>query len=149
MKKIVALSLVALLFASCDTKNGGGSEPNNGVEVSGGDTVKMEEGDSLSVAVPVADAAHAELWSYLYSHEFVSDNNTLTFYKDNGYLNEKRILDGLQVCDNDGSASSIIGLVLPSGRQARLAVILDENMHAVVDMTDANNYVYYLEKEEE
>ena len=149
MKRIFSLSLIVLLLASCDAKTGKSSEESSEVNSSASDTVKAEDGDTLTAAIPVSDAAHADLWSYLYSHEFVSENNTLTFYKDNGYVNEKRVLDGLQVCDNDGTASAIVGLVLPSGRQVRLAVILDENMHAVVDMTDPNNLVYYLEKDEE
>ena len=144
MKRLI-LPIMAFSIIACD---GPSKQPEGGNVNENGDIVVVDA-DSLSEAEEVKDTANAELWAYLYSHEFVSGDNTLTFFKDRAYVNDKRVFDALVVSDNDDSAYAMTGLYISNGRQVRLAVIRDENTRAVIDVTNPDQFVYYVEKEME
>lgn len=116
---------------------------NNPIKPSNSDSTENTE------AVQVKDSANADLWAYLYSHEFVSDTFSLTFYGDKAYINDERMVDALVVSENEESVATLVGVSPRNGRTIRLAVIRDEKNRTVVDMTDKENAVFYFEKEVE
>jgi len=105
--------------------------------------------DSDSLATQVKDSLNAELWGYLYTHEFVSDSLTLTFYGDKGYVNGDRIVDALVVSDNEEQVASLVGVSPRNNKTIKLAVIRDGDNHSVVDVTDPSHTVFFVEKEVE
>ncbi|MBO4529647.1 MAG: hypothetical protein J5767_03320 [Paludibacteraceae bacterium] len=105
--------------------------------------------DSDSLATQVKDSLNAELWAYLYTHEFVSDSMTLTFYGDKGYVNDDRIVDALVVSENEEQVASLVGVSPINGKTVRLAVVRDGDNHSVVDVTDPSRTVFFVEKEVE
>ena len=105
--------------------------------------------DSDSLATQVKDSLNAELWAYLYTHEFVADSLTLTFYGDKGYINDDRIVDALVVSENEEQVASLVGVSPLNGKTIKLAVIRDGDNHSVVDVTDPSHTVFYVEKEVE
>jgi hypothetical protein len=102
-----------------------------------------------TIAIVIDDERNADLWAYLYTHEFVSDSLTLNFSGDKGYVNDVRIVDALSVSDNDDQAAALVGVNPHDGKVIKLAVIRDGINNAVVDLTDQNHVVFYLEKEQE
>lgn len=110
-----------------------------------GDNKENKEGE----AIAVADSLNADLWAYLYTHSFTNDTLVLTFYKDRAEINGVRVADALTVSDNEEQASALIGVSPRNGKAVNLAVIREENNHCVIDMTDKDNVVIFVEKEME
>ncbi len=135
MKRIVLYLSALFLMVSCNSN----TETNR---ATGNDTL----------AVSVDDTANADLWAYLYSHEFIAaDSLTLSFSNDCAYLNGSRVADALSVADNEGVAASLVGVSVIGGKPVRLMVVRDEKTHAVVDASSekGEEFVFYVEKEVE
>lgn len=101
-----------------------------------------------SVAVKIDDERNAELWAYLYSHEFVAyDTLSLRFMGDKAYINDVRVADALTVSENEEISASLIGVGVPSRKIVKLAVIREDLNRMVIDLSDPDNVVFYVEKE--
>lgn len=101
-----------------------------------------------SVAVKIDDERNAELWAYLYSHEFVAyDTLSLKFMGDKAYINDVRVADALTVSENEEISASLIGVGVPSRKIVKLAVIREDLNRMVIDLSDPENVVFYVEKE--
>lgn len=101
-----------------------------------------------SVAVKIDDERNAELWAYLYSHEFVAyDTMSLRFMGDKAYINDVRVADALTVSENEEISASLIGVGVPSRKIVKLAVIREDLNRMVIDLSDPDNVVFYVEKE--
>lgn len=101
-----------------------------------------------SVAVKIDDERNAELWAYLYSHEFVAyDTLSLKFMGDKAYINDVRVADALTVSENEEISAALIGVGVPSRKIVRLAVIREDLNRMVIDLSDPENVVFYVEKE--
>lgn len=142
MKRYIIVAIAILLVLGCVTLVNKSCNPT-----------KNEEGNVVAEAVQ--DSANADLWGYMYSHEFVAqDSLTLTFYKDRAEVNGKRVADALQVSNNDvlnneESVASLTGVSPYDGKIIRLAVVREIDHHYVVDLTDDKNPIMYVEKEVE
>ena len=101
-----------------------------------------------SVAVKIDDERNAELWAYLYSHEFVAyDTLSLRFMGDKAYINDVRVADALTVSENEEISAALIGVGVPSRKIVKLAVIREDLNRMVIDLSDPDNVVFYVEKE--
>lgn len=101
-----------------------------------------------SVAVKIDDERNAELWAYLYSHEFVAyDTLSLKFMGDKAYINDVRVADALTVSENEEISAALIGVGVPSRKIVKLAVIREDLNRMVIDLSDPENVVFYVEKE--
>ena len=101
-----------------------------------------------SVAVKIDDERNAELWAYLYSHEFVAyDTLSLRFMGDKAYINDVRVADALTVSENEEISAALIGVGVPSRKIVKLAVIREDLNRMVIDLSDPENVVFYVEKE--
>lgn len=101
-----------------------------------------------SVAVKIDDERNAELWAYLYSHEFVAyDTLSLKFMGDKAYINDVRVADALTVSENEEISAALIGVGVPSRKIVKLAVIREDLNRMVIDLSDPDNVVFYVEKE--
>ena len=101
-----------------------------------------------SVAVKIDDERNAELWAYLYSHEFVAyDTMSLRFMGDKAYINDVRVADALTVSENEEISAALIGVGVPSRKIVKLAVIREDLNRMVIDLSDPENVVFYVEKE--
>ncbi len=111
---------------------------------------KKENVSSLedSVAVKIDDERNAELWAYLYSHEFVAyDTMSLRFMGDKAYINDVKVADALTVSENEEISAALIGVGVPSRKIVKLAVIREDLNRMVIDLSDPDNVVFYVEKE--
>lgn len=101
-----------------------------------------------SVAVKIDDERNAELWAYLYSHEFVAyDTLSLRFMGDKAYVNDVKVADAITVSENEEVSASLKGVGVPSRKIIKLAVIREELNRMVIDLSDPENAVFYVEKE--
>lgn len=101
-----------------------------------------------SVAVKIDDERNAELWAYLYSHEFVAyDTLSLRFMGDKAYINDVRVADALTVSENEEISAALIGVGVPSRKIVKLAVIREDLNRMVIDLSDPENVIFYVEKE--
>lgn len=101
-----------------------------------------------SVAVKIDDERNAELWAYLYSHEFVAyDTLSLKFMGDKAYINDVKVADALTVSENEEISAALIGVGVPSRKIVKLAVIREDLNRMVIDLSDPENVVFYVEKE--
>lgn len=101
-----------------------------------------------SVAVKIDDERNAELWAYLYSHEFVAyDTLSLKFMGDKAYINDVRVADALTVSENEEISAALIGVGVPSRKIVKLAVIREDLNRMVIDLSDPENVIFYVEKE--
>ena len=133
MKNFVYGLIFSLICISCDSHK----ETNNN-----------RGADQDSIAIALSDSGNADLWAYLYSHRFVSEEgNVMTFIKDRAYINDNRIADALTVVENENVTASIEGYSIPDYKRIRLAVIRDEVNRCVVDMTIMEHFIFYLEGE--
>lgn len=101
-----------------------------------------------SVAVKIDDERNAELWAYLYSHEFVAyDTLNLRFMGDKAYVNDVKVADAITVSENEEVSASLMGVGVPSRKIVKLAVIREDLNRMVIDLSDPENVVFYVEKE--
>lgn len=109
---------------------------------------KKESGSENSAAVKIEDERNAELWAYLYSHRFVAfDTLTLEFSEDKAYLNGNRVADALVVSENENVSASLMGVSPLNRKIVKLAVIREDLNRMVIDLSDSENVVIYVEKE--
>lgn len=133
-KLILPIVVLASVFGACNTESSNNAS-------------NTESSDKDSVAITVRDEKHADLWAYLYGHEFVRDSFSLTFSGDKGYLNDERVVDALVVSECEEQVAALVGINPRTGKKVRLAVVMDGVNNSVVDMTDKEHIVFYIENQ--
>jgi hypothetical protein len=66
---------------------------------------------------------------------------------DKAYVTDVKVADAITVSENEEVSASLMGVGVPSRKIIKLAVIREELNRMVIDLSDPENAVFYVEKE--